>query len=222
MNVPEAREIFEEINKLRRAPKDYVAVLESTKDKIEDGDMLKYDGRTTIRMKEGITAVDDAIDELRKAEPFPELTFNEALSEAAKAHCDELGKPNALPKNEGAGGETVKDRLKRFGKIVHTYGQSMSFNCISAEEVVVQLLISDGNKERRHRKNLLNPEYKVVGIASGKHEEYNTMAVIDFAGGFVGLEEEDPATIAMKAYLDEKPNFDELMKTLPGEYRSWK
>merc|ERR1712226_1281949 len=173
-------------------------------------------------MKDGVTAVDEAIDDLRIAEALPELEFNEKLSEAAEAHCVELGKPNALPKNEGAGGETVKDRLKRFGKIVHTYGQSMSFNCMTAEEVVVQLLISDGNKERRHRKNLLNPEYKVVGIASGKHEEYYTMAVIDFAGGFVGLDEEDPATIAMKKYLDEKPDFEEKMKELPGEYRSWK
>jgi len=40
-------------------------------------------------------------------------------------------------------------------------------------------MVDDGVKSRKHRNNIFNPEYKVVGI--GTHKHFGSTVVIDYA-----------------------------------------
>ena len=45
-------------------------------------------------------------------------------------------------------------------------------------------LIDDGVANRGHRKSLLDPRWRYVGIACGLHARYRTVCVMDFASSY--------------------------------------
>lgn len=54
-------------------------------------------------------------------------------------------------------------------------GENLSFGQQTGEDVIMQLFIDDGVADRGHRENLMNDQFRVVGIYSGPHKEYETM-----------------------------------------------
>ena len=85
--------------------------------------------------------------------------------------------------HESSDGTNVKERLKKYGKIV---------TCETAMEVILQQIVDDGVPNRGHRENLFNPDFRVVGIFSGPHKDFDTMSTLDFCAAFVKQGEEDP------------------------------
>jgi hypothetical protein len=57
--------LFDEHNKIRKDPKYFIPELKEMLDKF-DGFLLKRDGQVTLRTKEGVEAVKEAIDHLGK------------------------------------------------------------------------------------------------------------------------------------------------------------
>lgn len=70
-------------------------------------------------------------------------------------------------------------------------------------DIVAQLLIDDGVPSRGHRKNILNKEFKIVGVAFGPHTKFKNMTVQNFAGG---MGPKPLAGYATACYLDLKTN----------------
>jgi uncharacterized protein YkwD len=101
-----------------------------------EGYLLKQPGRVTLRTKEGAAAVQEAIDYLSKAQPVRELRWHSELYVAAKEHVLDVG-PKGLVQHESSDNTSVKERLKRYGKIVTCYGENLSFHCETAMEVVL-------------------------------------------------------------------------------------
>ena len=83
----------------------------------------------------------------------------------------------------------------------------MSFQCETAEEIIIQMLVDDGVPNRCHRENLFNNDYKVCGISKGIHKDYGTMTVIGFAGSFVKPGDEDPLLRLADKFLNEDVTF---------------
>jgi len=77
--------------------------------------------------------------------------------------------------------------MNRYGKWLITAGENCAYGTKTGKEIVAQLLIDDGVMNRGHRKNILNPIFKKVGI--GYNDEgkapYGAVSVMDFAGGYV-------------------------------------
>ncbi|HKW09984.1 MAG TPA: CAP domain-containing protein, partial [Gemmatimonadaceae bacterium] len=63
--------------------------------------------------------------------------------------------------------------------------ENMTFGPATAHDVVAALLIDDGITDRGHRKNILDPDVKTVGISCGPHKSFRVMCDMVQAGGFV-------------------------------------
>ena len=50
--------------------------------------------------------------------------------------------------------------------------------------MILQLIVDDGVPSRGHRTNCFKTDFKLVGIASGPHNQYKTTCVFDFAEEF--------------------------------------
>ena len=92
------------------------------------------------------------------------------MAKAAKYHVDDIG-PKGMISHTGSNNMGVKERLGLFGRIVSCYGESLLYQCITAEEVLTSMIVDDGSKNRLNRTNLFNPEFGVIGSFTGPHEE---------------------------------------------------
>lgn len=177
-----AIEVFETQNRLRRDPKSFVPKLKSKLQYFE-GSKYKVPGQITIVTSEGAEAVKEAINVLKKQAPLPEFKLREGIMRAARDHASDIG-PKGLASHTGSDGSNIGERLDRYGKWMGKIAENIDFNSTEAEEIVMDLLIDDGNNKRGHRRNMLNPELAFCGIAAAKHSTRDICIVIDYASEF--------------------------------------
>jgi uncharacterized protein YkwD len=114
---------------------------------------LKRDKRSTIRTKDGVSAVFECIDFLKTAVPCHPLNWKKAIYQATKDHVMDIGPKGMVShssseKIKGENGmrdANAKDRLKKHGSIISCYGENLSFHCVDAKEVIMGLLVDDGS-----------------------------------------------------------------------------
>lgn len=108
---------------------------------------LRRDGkRSTIMTKEGPKAVQEAIDFLKNQDRImTRLKWSNRMCECSKYHAMDLGEKGIISHKSGKENLGTKERLKEFGSIVGCYGENMSVFCKTAREVILQLLVDDGN-----------------------------------------------------------------------------
>ena len=142
-----AASLLAEVNLVRTKPKAYVKTLEKFRGFYED--LTRHSPRdSTDRVTaEGLRALDEAIAFLKKAEAVPALKTIGGLTKAAEAR-------------RGA---------SEFGKV-----EGISFDLVARntapDEVVVDLLICDGDAVRKTRRQLLNDNITRAGAAVSKDD----------------------------------------------------
>jgi len=176
------KEVVIELNRVRTNPKGYASYVKELK-KYFEGQLLKYPGEITIQTNEGLSAVEECYKALLAAEPIDSLRPSKGLSHAAKDHVEDQSQTKNTG-HDGSDGSSPFDRISRYGQWVKTAGENIDYGNNIARRIVLSLIIDDGVSSRGHRKNILNPDYKVVGVACGSHKEFRHMCVMDFAGGF--------------------------------------
>ena len=167
-------EIINEVNELRRNPKGYVLRLIKNKEYFENGtNIWKHpDLPCGIRTEEGPAAYDEAIEFLRhKALAVDQLVPSKGLNRIASDFLHEFQK-DVDAKVEIA---TV---VKKYGNYTGNFRRLIEFGSPTAELVVVNLLVCDGDKSRRHRDGILFDKLKSIGAAHGKHDVYRQCSVI--------------------------------------------
>ena len=85
--------------------------------------------------------------------------------------------------------------ISKHGSFTGKFSRSMEFGAASAEQVIVNLVVSDGDKTRGQRDALLNKEVKKVGIATGTHDTYRTASVIVACTKFENSSGDDNTTL---------------------------
>jgi uncharacterized protein YkwD len=177
-------DIFYLLNRIRADPTFFVPVLQSHL-KTFKGKQYKLPGTNiNVVTEEGPVAVEEAIAQLESAKPAPPLTLSSGLMRAATDHAVDLGETGRAS-HEGSNGSRMSERLDRFGQWDIAIAENIVFDDQKAEDIVVGMLVDDGNRTRGHRRNILNPQFKWVGVATGPHSKFKFVTVVTFAVEYV-------------------------------------
>lgn len=176
------QEVLKQTNRIRKDPKSLVPVLKKLHKKF-DGKHLYLGPNLRIATKEGAWAVSEAVEALAKTRAAPELEISKPLTLAARDHRNEQSKSGEVG-HYGAAGKSPNARIKKYGTPVGKSGENITYGEYGEEgplSAIIAMVVDDGVPDRGHRRNLFDPEFKKVGIACGKHEQYGKMCVFDFA-----------------------------------------
>ncbi len=177
------KEVVIELNLARTNPTKYAGYLEDFK-RFYIGKNIQIARETPIITKEGVAALNEAIDFLKSTQPLEPLCVSKGLSLAAKAHAQDQG-TNGTTGHRGSDQSSSMDRMNRYGEWERIASENLCYGPGNPRHIVIFLIIDDGVKSRGHRKNIFNANLKVVGVNIGVHSRFGTMCVMDFAGGFI-------------------------------------
>ncbi len=177
------QEILRELNYVRTNPQAYAQELERIQQYFR-GNLYQEPGQPAVRTREGAAAVGEAIRYLRSTTAMKPLSYCGGLAKAAADHVSDIG-PKGMTSHTGSDGSTPRSRIERYGQWLATMGENIAYGSLpSARRIVMQLIIDDGVANRGHRDVILNPDYRLVGIATGSHKVYGSICVQEFAGDF--------------------------------------
>ncbi len=177
------REIVRELNTARTDPARYSQLLQQRRAHY-NGKRIERPGQPTILTEEGVVAIDEAIASLRSLAPRAQLIISAGMSRGARDHVQEIGPAGAMG-HRGLRGSWPTERVNRYGEWRHAMGEAISYGPNTALEVVMSLIVDDGVPDRAHRRSLLDPAFRVVGVACGPHARYEILCVLTFAGAYV-------------------------------------
>jgi uncharacterized protein YkwD len=171
-------QIFNEINSIRADASGYIALLNSIKGNF-DGNTYKERGKVSYETEEGVTAVDEAIAYLTGLTAMDPLFREEGMNFACKDHVEDTGLSGTFG-NTGTDDSTVEDRVDKYGLALNP-SQSNAYGKVTAQDVLLRMIIDDGNAERSNRLNIFISTNNNTGIHSGIHNVTGHMSCVTFA-----------------------------------------
>lgn len=192
-----SRAVIRELNLARQNPALYATFVEELRGRMS-GNVMVLPGQTKIRTKEGTGALDEAIRFLRSAQPQAPLTLSPGMSRAAADHCADQA--------SGGFGHVGRDsshadkRIARYGMFGGCWGENISYGKATARDVVLALIIDDGQPARKHRKNIFNPSFNFAGAAFGRHARFGTVCSMDFAGSYTERGQSPAVTLVARNF----------------------
>lgn len=185
-----SKEIIQEINYVRQQPQNYIPFLYNRLEKFKDEFIYKLsdDSDSYLKSKEGKKAIIQLIEQLKITEALSPMTISSYLEVAAMDHGSDISQNNIFS-HTSSNGASIKDRVERYCLWRGSLGENMDFGSNNARDIVINLLIDDGVPSRGHRKNILSPDYKVLGAAIGPHSMFQYCCVINFSCKIIGKDQ---------------------------------
>ncbi len=177
------QEIIHELNKVRSNPKQFASEYMEELQAYFDGKVFTYPGRTSIVTKEGVAALKECIEILKKTEGMSMLKPSDGLSKASLLLTNDQQKKGGIG-HISSNGSTPENRAKRYGEWNFCLAENIAYGSFDARQIVISLLIDDGVLDRSHRHNILDPCFQFAGISFGNHPTYQSICVMDFAGDY--------------------------------------
>ena len=172
--------ILEEINSLRTNPNGYADKILKYKGYFDKEYLKIPDGKKFIT-QEGVSAYDEAEQFLRSSSPVCALTASKGLTKISEDLLGIVQNCNVESINSNV---NMKSIIKKYGKFEGSFGRLMEFGAETAEQVVINLIVSDGDKSRSQRNQLFDNKFKFVGLAAGDHPDFIKCTMITLATKF--------------------------------------
>ena len=172
-------EVFREQNEVRRNPQSYIEKLEKSLKYYKDNILYK-ENEIAIETSEGAEAVKDAIDFLKNQNPVQELIYSKDIALSCKDIIDDIG-PKGLVSHEGTEIKNLYNRLEQYCDWDGVIAENIDFGFRVPENIVMNMIIDDGDENRYQRQNLFYPHFKYVGISVGPHRDFGYCTVIEYA-----------------------------------------
>jgi len=152
-------QVYAEVCALRANPMAYANKIESLNQYyVERLKSFTVPGGVILSSQEGWSAYEECIQELRRTAPLAKIEYSTALTVAAVEGMTESGAevpPRQLCERYGLFNEELGSSV----------AQSLCFNQLLAQSIVLHLMIDDNYSSRGNRRNLLSEEYQSIGIS---------------------------------------------------------
>lgn len=141
-----------EINNLRTNPVGYADILSKHLDRVE----ASLDNKTLSEARELVT-------KLKSMGPLQPLRPNDCLFTVAKHHgLDE--QQRGFAEHIGSDGSWPWDRVTNKCPELRDGSENLLAEKVDPREAVLHMLVDEGNVYRPNRKNLLRPDWKLIGV----------------------------------------------------------
>ena len=174
-----SKKLFEEQNKIRTNPKSYIPKLENWLSKFRQNTLYLLN-ENPLRTFEGVSAVKEAINFLSNQRSLPEYEYSKELSQSALDHVNDIGK-NGLTTHEGSDNNNLTDRIEKYCEWDGMVAENLDFGFKEGSNIIMNMVVDDGVKERCQRRNMFNKEFKYIGIGVGPHKIFGIGVVIGYA-----------------------------------------
>jgi len=145
-----------------------------------NGTTVVYNG-ITIETTEGTTAVTAAKTFLTSQTALATVLIRQdGMDKACKDHVEDNG-PKGRISHIGSDNSAPEDRLSRYGIWEYKFGEMIGYRFSSANDILMQLIIGDGDSLRRDRSHIFSTDFKKISMATGSHKDLTKMQVIAFA-----------------------------------------
>jgi len=172
-------ELVQEINKVRANPSSYADIIDNYKQNFQ-GKILKLpNSNVGIQTREGAEAYEECSRFLRSADPAEPQIPSKGLTRIANELLVVVQRDPAEINNVD-----MNSIIDKYGSFVGSFNRVMECGGATPQQVVINLLVSDGDRSRSQRDALLNKSLKRVGVASGKHDIYRVATIIIFCTKF--------------------------------------
>lgn len=172
-------ELLIEINKVRTNPSSYADKIDGYKQYFTRKILKLPNSNIGISTEEGPDAYDECAKFLRSTNPVCEQIASKGLSRIA----NELLVVAQRNPSEVYQIDCYK-LVDKYGYFEGGLSRIIECGGMEPEQVVINILVSDGDKKRSQRNTLLNKNLKKVGLASGKHDVYGIATALIFSGNF--------------------------------------
>ena len=167
-------QLVNKINEFRTNPKGYAKKINEYVSCFK-GKTLRLPGSNAgIRTEEGAAAYIEAVDFLSKQDGVEPLEPSKGLGRICADFMAEAQKvdPNDI------GNIDLEEIIAKYGSFSGSLNRAMDFGGEDPEQVLINLIVCDGDPNRGNRESLLSTELKRVGVANAKHATYRFCTLI--------------------------------------------
>ncbi len=179
-------QILEEHNRVRENPSKYADEVLTPMLQYFNGNIYQEPGEVGIITQEGKKAVEECIAELKTMSAKPKLSFAKGLCSSAQWLADDQASTGQIG-HTGSDGSNPGERMSRYGTWKITWAENCAYGSKTPRRIITQLLIDDGVPSRGHRKNMMNENFKKIGIGYSDKDKapYGAVSVFDYAGNYI-------------------------------------
>lgn len=123
--------------------------------------------------------VKDLIKELEKTRKMEPLKPNEKLTEFARAHAKDMGESGRTGHNSSSG-KSFRERISELEHHFSAINENCNYGNEDAVDALIDLLIDRNVPNFGHRRNILDPEMRLIGVALEPHKRWRYNYVQDF------------------------------------------
>ena len=202
------KEIFKCHNEIRTSPSSYISKLKEIMPYFKD-EIYHHPLEGIMTTYEGVDAIEEAIQYLKSMNPVEELIYSEEISKACRDHIMDIG-PKGLTDHIGSDGSNITDRIEKYCEWDGMVAENLDFGFKEGSNILMNMVVDDGVKERCQRRNMFNKEFKYIGIGVGPHKTFGIGVVIGYAINIrkIGTEPEDVSEWIRKLYKKDRRDDD--------------
>lgn len=179
----EEKDLILEINKIRHNPARYAREHMLFMESFYSGKQLQIPGKEPHHTIEGKNAYTECMEELGKAKPVPPLRPSRGMTKACRLLVYDQSLTGKTG-HKGSGNSSPYERMQSFGRFIGKSAENIHYGDCETRYTIISMLISDGTKSRSSRKNILDPDFQLVGAAVGTHKNTGNMCVINFTSTY--------------------------------------